>query len=159
MDDTKKLLLSLILISAFLGASAFTAEVEYIGPEKQKQLEAQFDQAGFSASKDTKSLKDRSWSCDMYGVRSRMQVHHELKLYKWSNDPASPSWHNDGAQLVNDYKVENSALVGIHDRIKDQVTQRYEDQVKLTPDGQLISRLSVISPAKMVVAYSVCKGI
>ncbi len=148
MDDAKLVLYSLLLAAALLGATAFTAEIEYIGPDKQKQLEDLFEKSGYSEPKDTHSLKDAKWSCDMYGVRTHLQVQHALKLYKFSPDAKSTGWHNDGAQLVADYKAAPGALVGMH--------EKFEDQVKLTAEGRLISRLSVISPQKIVVAYSLC---
>lgn len=84
----------------------------------------------------------------MYGVRSHLQVQHDLNLYRWSVDEHG-QWHNAGAQLVSEYKAQPAALVGHKDR--------FEDQVKISADGSLIARLSVTSPKNMVIAYSVCK--
>lgn len=83
----------------------------------------------------------------MYGARSNMQAQHGLKLYTLSNK--SGDWHNSGAQLVSDYKAGANALVGHKDR--------FEDQVKITKEGLLISQLSLNNAAKTVIAYSVCK--
>ncbi len=87
----------------------------------------------------------------MYGVRSRMQVQHGLELYRLSPLGNTPNWHNEGAQLVSSYQAHSGALVGLH--------ERFEDQVKLTATGQLISRLSIISPQRVVVAYSLCSSL
>jgi hypothetical protein len=150
MDDAKFLLFTLILSSCLCGRTvASAAELEYITPERQHVLEQQFDHAAFQGThEEQKRLAEGQWSCKMYGVRSHLQVQSNLKLYKWSA-PDGQAWHNGGAQLVSEYKPAAGALIGTH--------ERFEDQVKLTKDGQLISRLSVNSPdAKVVVAFSIC---
>jgi hypothetical protein len=160
MDDVKTLAFSILLTLTILAPSVFaeppaksTAEpatVEYIAPTKQSQLEDLFNHAEFSSPKHARSLKHGPWVCDMYGVRSRMQVRRDLRLYVWSGE-AGAAWHNDGAQLVSEYRAVDGSLTGTHDR--------FEDQVKLTADGRLISRLSVLAPQRAVVAYSVCRNL
>lgn len=145
MDGVKILGTLFILISSVI---AQAAEVEYISPEKQKQLESMFKDAHFSMSKDAQILKAHGWSCDMYGMRTRLQVQRGLKLYEWNASDGN-EWQNSGAQLVSSYKPEATALVGRRDR--------FEDQVRITKDGQLVSRLSLNTPEHTVLAYSVCK--
>ena len=120
-------------------------ELEYIGPDKKQDLEVQFAQADFS-SKDAAKLKQKKWTCDMYGVRSGLQVKRGIKLYHWNNE-----WHNDGAQVVREYQSKDGKLTGQNDR--------FEDQVRLNSQGQLISRLTLIKPDRQVVAYSVCDAL
>lgn len=144
MERTK---LTLLIFLAILNFPAFSADVEFISQEKQHELESKFDTGHFSANEDTQAIKSHEWTCEMYGMRTRLQVQRGLKLYKWNASAAE--WHNRGAQVVSDYKAEKSALVGRRDR--------FEDQVRLTKDGQLVSRLSLVSPTNTVVAYSVCK--
>lgn len=155
MDDAKtvgfSILMSLLFLST-VAAWAAGSDIEFIGADKEQQLEKQFAEGHFDGGKDARRIQGHDWQCDMYGMRSKMQVKHGLKLYKWSSPSAEkPEMHNSGAQLVNDYKADGGALIGIH--------ERFEDQVKLTPDGHLISQLSVISPQKMIVAYSVCTSL
>jgi hypothetical protein len=126
-------------------ATVMAADFEYVSPQVQRELEARFDQARFNSSKSTKQLRNHEWTCDMYGIRSHLQVQHGVKLYRWPE----ATWHNEGAQVTSDYKAEDTALVS-----RDS---RFEDEVKLTADGQLVSRLSLKSPRKQVLAYSVCK--
>jgi|SRR5665213_3254179 len=147
MDVTRTAFFSLMFV--YSSWAFATAEIEYISPEQQTKLETLFKEAAFNPSQDKAKLQDKEWTCDMYGARSHMQVQHGLKLYKWS--ASSTLFHNDGAQLVSDYKSEaaDNALTGRKDR--------FEDQVKVTKDGQLISRLSLNSSRKTVIAYSVCK--
>lgn len=127
--------------------TAPAAEVEYISPERQHQLESLFNGAHFTG-KDSQAIQAHEWICDMYGMRTKMQVQRGLKLYKWSNS-GSADWHNTGAQLISEYKGGSTALVGQKDR--------FEDQVKMTQDGQLVSRLALNNSEKTVIAYSVCK--
>ena len=119
-------------------------EMEYISPEKKQELERQFEEADFSSA-TAGALKQKQWTCDMYGVRTRLQVKRGVKLYNWKQQA---NWSNSGAQIVRDYKTENGRLVGI--------TGPLEDQVKLSANGQIISRLSLTRPDRQVVAYAVC---
>lgn len=122
-------------------------ELEYISPQMKSDLEAQFEKAQFS-SKDLAAIKQKQWTCDMYGVRSRLQVKRGIKLYKWM---PSKNLQNDGAQIVRDYRESTDGVVG--------TTDRFEDQVKINSKGQLLSKLSLIAPERQVVAYSVCESI
>jgi len=79
----------------------------------------------------------------MFGMRSLMQVKHKVPLYNWKRD-----WHNSGSQVVHDYEAKGNVLIGD--------TERFSDEVKITKQGELISRLS-LRDDKSVVAYSVCK--
>ena len=145
MDVTRTFLYSLLLTISF---SAFaSAEVEYISPEKHAELENLFNSAEFRADKDPQTIEAHQWKCDMFGARSKMQVQRGLKLYDLKM--SGSDWHNDGAQVISDYQAGELALIGHKDR--------FEDQVKITKDGQLVSRLSLNNAAKTVIAYSVCK--
>ena len=118
-------------------------EMEYISPETKTELEREFAKAEFS-SKAAAAIKQKVWTCDMYGVRTRLQVKRGVQLYNWKQD----GWHNDGAQIVRDYTAEPSGLTGAKGPL--------QDEVKLNSKGQLISRLSLTRPEHQVVAYAVC---
>lgn len=143
MDGAKKVFAFLMVFYCLAGHAA---EVEYISPERRAELESLFKEAQFTPAQDTSAIRSHEWTCDMFGMRTHLQVQRGLKLYKWAE---KLEWHNIGAQLVSDYKSEGSALVGHKGR--------FEDQVKISKDGQLVSRLSLTSPAGTVIAYSVCK--
>lgn len=143
MDVARLALFSLLFVYSVSGRADF----EYITPEQRDKLESQFNQAAFDPAADSEKLLDRKWTCDMFGARSHMQVQHGLKLYTLESKDGE--WRNKGAQLVNRYKAESKALIGFRDR--------FEDQVKITKDGLLVSRLSLNDPAKTIIAYSVCK--
>lgn len=127
----------------FSGMLAHALDMEYISPAQKAELELQFEKAEVS-SKDFAALKLKKWTCDMYGVRTRLQVKRGLKLYEWNQE----NWHNEGSQIVRDYTFSDVGLTGKNGPI--------EDQVKVNPKGQLISRLSVLRPDRQVVAYAVC---
>jgi hypothetical protein len=145
MDVIRSRLFSLLILLSI--SSQAWAEIEYISPEQSQKIENQFKEASFNAEKDAKKIENQAWTCDMFGARSHMQAQHGLKLYNLSSK--SGAWLNSGAQLVTEYKSEATALIGRKDR--------FEDQVKLTKDGLLVSRLSLIKGTGTVVAYSVCK--
>ena len=136
----------LIGLGLCLSLVANAIELEYISPDAKNKLALEFDQAVFSA-KDADAIKQKKWNCDMYGVRTRLQVKHDMPLYRWDN---KESWHNDGAQVVNDYVEDAGSLRGKN--------ARFQDQIKLNAKGQLLSRLSLNQPEgeAQVVAYSVC---
>ena len=149
MEDNRNGFLSLVIF--FLGLSLTMAghalDLEYISPERRAELEKDFNSEPFKSPESSK-IKHKKWTCDMYGVRTRLQVKRDVKLYNFKTDS---SWRNDGAQVVTEYKLEETSLVGR--------SERFEDQVKINSKGELISRLSVSSPERQVVAYSVCKSL
>src|ERR1035437_1266100 len=115
MNDAKKVVTLLLVFYSLAGRAA---EVEFISPERRIELESLFKEAQFTPDKDTPKIKGHEWTCDMFGMRTHLQIQRGLKLYKWAE---KLEWHNVGAQLVSDYKSEGPALVGHRDRFEDQV--------------------------------------
>lgn len=151
MDDLKTSLFSSLIASLIfsVGLSAHALDMEYIGPEESQQLEKDFNKAQFTANQQAQ-LSGKKWTCDMYGVRSRLQVQRGVKLYEFkAAEPAK--WTNSGAQLVNDYTVDAGQMIGRR--------AQFEDRIKMTTQGQLISRLSLAEGDHRVLAYSVCKSL
>lgn len=138
------MLATLILLMAMgAGATGF----EYVSPEQKAQLEKDFQDASLSDLQRTE-LFGKKWTCDMYGVRTRLQVQHGLKLYQLVDDKNGVK--NSGVQLIARYNKESGRLTGRDDR--------FEDQIKMTARGQLISRLSLSSGTHDVLAYSLCEA-
>jgi hypothetical protein len=133
----------LVLVTAI----AHSLEMEYISPQQKQRLVDEFE-----ASKLAKTdiLTGKKWSCDMYGVRSRLQVQRDVKLYSLSKNP-SGAYANNGAQVVSEYQFKNGVFSGKN--------SKFEDQLRITANGRLMSRLSVLKPSPVVIAYSVCKAI
>lgn len=148
MDDVKIFCLIMLALSFSLPRipSAF-ADLEYVSPTQRKLLQKTFLTSSFKVSAKVQG----KWKCDMFGMRTHLQVQRDMELYDWSQGEKPNLWTNQGAQPVSAYKVSHGTLTGTHDR--------FEDQVKYTDDGRLISQLSVVTPNRMVVAYSLCRRV
>lgn len=145
MDDARKgylpsLILFLLLTAAL--ADHASGSLEYVTPEQRAELAKKFEEAEFSNHAE---FRHRQWTCDMYGMRTHLQVKRGVKLYRWNDDK---TWTNSGAQIVSDYKLKDQSLIGIKNGL--------EDRIKMTGSGQLIARLSITQPESRVLAYSVC---
>jgi hypothetical protein len=145
MDDTKTGWFRYLMLGIFLLAPAMSsADIEFVS---QKQRDSLIDT--FTKAHSPTQLQGR-WKCELYGVRSSMQVHHDIELYRWLASDQPGLYKNLGAQPVNNYTLEAGILKGQQDR--------FEDQVKRTDDGHLISQLSVLTPQRMIVAYALCSS-
>lgn len=151
-DSARNILLSALLSLVFLGGVfAQGLEMEFISLEQKAQLERQFNDAKLAAD-DAAKLNGRKWTCDMYGVRSRMQVQRGVKLYSLKRNELG-GFTNDGAQVISNYSAEPGSLSGKN--------SRFEDQVRMDSEGRLISRLSLRGATldTPVIAYSICKAL
>lgn len=134
-------------------APARALNMEYIPPEKKTELTAEFDKASANSKS---SLFNKKWNCDMYGVRSGLQVQRNIKLYSLS-DAKNDSVKNTGAQVVSEYHRQDGEWVGR--------SGQFEDRLRITSSGQLIARLSARtspraeSDASTIIAYSICKSL
>ncbi len=150
MDDkVQKAISSALLTLMFLtGIITHAVDFEHISLDKKTELERQFNEAR-SATANSNSILNRKWTCDMYGVRSRLQVKRNVNLY--SLNATELGIANSGAQVVSSYGATNGNLSGRN--------SRFEDQLRLTPDGLLLSRLSLHGQTEpgAVIAYSVCR--
>lgn len=151
MDDSaQKTFNSIVFCLLFLaGVAAQAIEFEHMSLEQKAQLERQFEEAK-SAADRADSVAGRKWTCDMYGVRSRLQVQRDVNLYSLKKGPLG--YTNAGAQVVQEYSASNGVFSGLN--------ARFEDQIRLTADGRLISRLSRRGQAPgdgTVIAYSLCR--
>lgn len=81
----------------------------------------------------------------MYGMRTRLQVERDVKLYRFS--PSGRNFINLGAQMIQAYGIEGQGFIGRRGKLT--------DLVKAGPEDTLIAQLSMGSA---VLAYSVCKA-
>jgi hypothetical protein len=150
MDDSwKSYISSFLLTAALLGNLAGAVDLEYISPEKQDALAKQFSSAHMTLA-DKKQL-EHEWTCDMYGMRTHLQVQHGLKLYDFRERDGG-GLKNVGAQPVESYSFSADG------RLQGQ-TERVFDRVRLTAQGELIGQLSLNAPGQTLIAYSVCKSL
>jgi hypothetical protein len=142
--------LTISLYPTLEASSAHSSEVhyEYISPEQNSKLEDMFNKARLPSAQDTATVKDHQWTCDMYGVRTKMRIQRGVNLYSWKKDAG---WHNLGSQVVSEYQEGGGGLVG--------KSKNLADEIRLTQSGQLVSRLSLLATPKAVIAYSVCKTV
>lgn len=139
------LFLSLILVT---GLVAHAFDMEYIPPAKRQKLQTQFEQARINEQSLEKWQQVR-WTCDMFGMQRHLQIRRNLNLYDFRRVKAG-EWKNNGAQMVVNYQFNEGQLKG--------KTGRFYDEVRLTQDGQLISRLTLDRFEGAVVAYAVCQA-
>lgn len=151
MDDSKNILASLIFSTLFLfGVVAHGMDMEFISLQQKAELEQRFAVAKFEMG-DVAKVTNKKWSCDMYGIRSRLQVQRKVNLYSLNKESQSGAFVNSGAQVVSQYTSKDNILKGQN--------ERFEDQIRLTAEGQLISRLTSLKPVPSVIAYSICSEI
>jgi hypothetical protein len=127
------------LILGLWQSLANATEIEYIPKEKRASLHLQFENA-----KPMSTVKG-AWTCDIYGMRTNLQVIHNLKLYDFS--PALKTTENRGAQIVQVYENSKGEMSGKTDKVV--------DQLRASPKGELVSKLTD-SHSGDVIAYSVC---
>lgn len=139
MDDKRLLSLLLLLFASVAGA----ADLEYITPAKQNELKVAFETA-------KPARPHGSWSCDMYGVRTRLQIQRGLKLYEFDL-AATEAARNSGAQPVSEYSKAATGWIG--------KTTRLEDELRMSADGKMLARLTLNEGTRSVLAYSVCQAL
>lgn len=139
------MLLTLVLLLSL--AVHAESSFEYVSPDQKAQLEKDFREGSLSPTQQSELLQ-KTWSCDMYGMRTRLQIQRGLKLYQLVDDKSGVK--NNGVQLIAHYNKESGQLIGRDGR--------FEDQIKMTARGQLISRLSLSAGSHDVLAYSLCKA-
>jgi len=136
------------MITAFYFApvanSSKPSDFEFIDSGRAQALESAFLKAELTPQKA--SLLRQKWVCDMYGMRSRLQIKRHVALYEFENE--AELWKNSGEQVITTYKIEGNALVGKSEKIR--------DQIRVTPEGQLISRVTLASEPDKLIAYSRC---
>lgn len=138
----------LIPLLSVISLSALGLDLEYISPKKKIELEHEFSIANAPVATQMTPLA-HAWKCDMYGVRTRLQVKRGMNLYKWTQRDGY--WQNLGAQLPRQYQAEGADLVGKQDK--------FIDRVRMTSKGTLIAQLSVSDPTPQILAYSTCTSI
>lgn len=126
----------------WVGVSA--SAVEYVSPQKVKELETSFAAAQPPKAEDLTRLNQKDLTCDMFGVRTRLQVERDVKLYNFKDNEGA--WENRGAQMVRSYELKESALIGQNGSLL--------DQVRITKTKEILARLSL--NGETVLAYSLC---
>lgn len=134
------------LLSSRLGSAT---SFEYIGADTRSQLERDFREA----HAPTAQALRKKWSCDMYGMRTHLQVKRGMVLYEFSNasSDASSELTNLGRHNVRAYRLTQDGALG--------ETEKLTDTIKITSQGKLIARLYAKMEGRepLLVAYSTCE--
>jgi hypothetical protein len=144
----RHLILSLLIVYCLASTAA---ALEYVTPQQTEQLKSDFSRAEAPEKSVLTSLINRDLKCDMYGVRSRLQVEREVILYRFHQE--SSVWKNAGAQVVQNYQWVKNELIGTQGPLTDKVR---------IFKGSLLAELSIQGAtgsenAPTILAYSVCK--
>jgi len=141
-------------------------DIEFIPDQEIARLQTEFSRLPVPSNNNVEqSLIGRSWLCELYGVRTRLQVERNVSLYQFSR--AKNALANRGSYPIANYRMDHRGLAGR--------TSNLEDIVRLSVDGKsLMSELSVpaeknpgpasdpitrsaLSPLRQVIAYAICK--
>ena len=126
-------------------------DVDYISPARVGELERLFASA---RAADLNTLSKSKWSCAMFGMRSKLYVERDLNLYAFRAGPVVDGVQtalNDGDEPITSYRVDASGFAG-RGGSRDLL-----DQIRITSDGRLISKLTQ-SSQNTVIAYATCTG-
>jgi hypothetical protein len=141
-------------------------DIEFIADQQIAGLQAEFSRLPVPSNNTIEqALLGRSWLCELYGVRSRLQVERNVSLYQFSR--AKNALANRGSYPIENYRMDHRGITGR--------TSNLEDIVRVSVDGKsLMSELSVpaevtpgpsstgvtrsaLSPLRQVIAYAICK--
>lgn len=143
-------ILKLWLGFAVLSAPLAFSEMEHVSHKQSEVLTRLFEAANDIDKASVDNLVNKSWNCTLYGMRSRMQVERNLKLYAFNQEGSTLK--NQGVQVIQKYKLESKQLKGINGSL--------EDHVRINNKGEIITRLSLLKkPKPSVVAYATCRSI
>lgn len=153
MDDAFKAYLSSFVFTLALVAACtgHAADLEYISHEQGKALTEQFENATMGPKEQALLAEKKAWNCSMYGMRTRLQVRHGVKLYEFTAD-SSNQWKNSGAMMVESYRLDGQGNLSAQN-------ERVLDQVRVTADGKLVSRLTLATIPHTLLSYSVCEAL
>lgn len=115
---------------------------EYVPKIKRDALADMFK----GAKAPTPGRFEHKWSCDMYGMKTALQVERHVPLYDFLA-ARNQEFSNGGAQLVKQYRMTSEDLDGQSGQILDKIRE--------TNTGLLVSQLTLKSSGQ-VLAYSVC---
>ena len=152
MDDavTKFLKLIWIPLCLVLVAPAFAADLTYVTPAEVDRLQEKFAAAHLKAEDVTRVIDTKGWRCDLYGVRTRLQVRRDVDVYRFERLIPTADLKNSGAQPISTYRVSDDALKGSGEH-------GLVDEVRLTSENELIAKLT-IPERGVTVAYTLCHG-
>ena len=148
-----------------LGSSASALKLKNVSNEDLSRLQQAFRLYQAPTSPIARQLiLNRAWTCDFYGIRSRMQIEKNLLLYSFNQSKSQVV--NRGAQPIKTYRWTDTGLQGTNDRLLDVVRVSLDRKhlvAELSVEAAKSSKTkvhgtpSLISPNRNVVAYAHCQ--
>lgn len=128
-----------LLIFTFSTAAWARNEIALVSQRDVSKLEKEFNAA---SAPTPEKIVNKTWTCEMYGLQTRMQRAHGKRLYKFLKNDLK----NSGSMPIEQYEKKDSGLVGAHGPL--------QDEIRVRKNGQLIAKLSV---QQRPLSYAVCQ--
>ncbi len=141
-------MLKIALITLAVFAHSAFAEEAIVSPTQATDLKKAFSLARPLESKDLTAMAEKDLSCDMFGMRTRLQVEKDIKLYNFKF--AQKNWQNRGAQVVQSYQLTKTGFVGTDGHLV--------DEIRKTADDKFMAQLSRDADKSSVIAISKCQA-
>lgn len=126
-----------------LASSADANDIQVISEGKIQSLEADYQSA---ASPSVNQLR-KPWNCNLFGVRSRMQVQKHDKYYDFTGDNSVVK--NGGLAPMRQFNMTSNEWSASNGR--------WTERLRITSDGTLVSQLSAADDGR-VLAYVHCQS-
>lgn len=141
-----------LVLGVFIVRANATA-IEYVSRDQAQSLADEFSKAEPIDENFIKKIAGKNLNCDMFGMRSRLQVERNVKLYRFL--ASGGGFKNSGAQVVSSYEVSAGRLMGRRGHLVDEVRNSQGHllaQLALSPEGATAADRGLV-----VLAYSRCK--
>lgn len=150
MDDAVFKTLRILGVLFCLPFAVRAADLTYVTPAQVDELQTTFAAASLTPDDLQTLIGTKGWRCDLYGVRTRLQVRRDIDVYRFTRTIPDAEIKNSGAQPITSYAIDAKSLrgTGEHGLI---------DEVRVTPKKELIAKLS-IPERGVTVAYTLCRG-
>ncbi len=153
MAPTRIIFTIVLLCQGLYLAPTQATTIEYVSRDQAKSLADEYSKAQPLDETFVKELSGKELSCDMYGMRSRLQVERNVKLYRFS--AIEGGFKNAGAQVVSHYEIRTGRFLGRRGHLVDEIRNSKGDilaQLALSPTSGVES-----DRGPVVIAYSRCK--
>jgi hypothetical protein len=151
-----------LLILSLWTFNATALDIHIMNDDFIRDLRGQFARATSPQNKDLSKITESDWNCSLYGMKTKAQAEHNLKLYHFSNSEKRTVM-NEGFLRIPNYEIAKSGLVGDKGILR--------DVIRMQKDGSLIAELSLprtissrensmtssLDQKRWVVSYAICK--
>ena len=128
----------LFLILGFSSVAFASSEISHISNKQISNLESEF---ALATSPSSETLKNKTWTCELFGLQTKMQRAHGKKLYRFLKNDLK----NSGSMPIEQYQRLDTGIVGVRGPL--------QDEIRLQKKGSLISKLSA---QQRPLSFAVC---